>query len=66
MPDKRDMHKAKSHRNSKSSRQQNQAQERRGRQPEATTMTQTTTISPEMESDSPELAPNLRRKKNRS
>jgi hypothetical protein len=60
MPDKRDMHKAKSHRNSKSSRQ-NPAPERRADARPASTSTMTEFVEP-----TEELSPDLRGKKNKS
>jgi hypothetical protein len=60
MPDKRDMHKAKSHRNSKSSRQQ-PAPERRADPSPATTTTMTEFVEP-----TETLTPEMRGKKNKS
>jgi hypothetical protein len=60
MPDKRDMHKAKSHRNSKSTRQQH-APERRSEASQAPAATVTSIAEP-----TETLAPDLRGKKNKS
>jgi len=65
MPDKRDMHKAKSHRNSKSTKQQQHAGPARSAAPGPVAAATTATMTPMAEPDEA-LAPDLRGKKNKS
>jgi hypothetical protein len=62
MPDKRDMHKAKSHRNSKSAKQQHASS---GHSAAPSPSIGTATMTPNTE-QSESLAPDLRGKKNKS
>jgi len=64
MPDKRDMHKAKSHRNSKSAKQQ--AAPARSAPPSLSPMATATDIDTSMPATTDQLAPELRGKKNKS
>jgi hypothetical protein len=64
MPDKRDMHKAKSHRNSKSAKQQ--AAPPRDAQPSQSPMATAIDVDGSMPAMTDQLAPDLRGKKNKS
>jgi hypothetical protein len=64
MPDKRDMHKAKSHRNSKSTKQQ--AAPARSAPPSQSPMATATDLDTSMPEMADQLAPDLRGKKNKS